>query len=158
MVLMKAQEKQQLDAMRQQCGQERDLQVKQVENGYVIQSVVRFFMDQGNGPVNVGEMSDTTVAVTATECAVIASNFLKYGEFWPDDAEPFADETVEPDFVGGTDPVAEALMPEVVDQNYKDSMRRDHIMPEVAARKPFYTGDVPPALPIAGENLQDLDK
>ena len=154
MVLMKQDERRQFLALKQQCGQERDLQVKQVENGFVIQSVIRFFIDQGEGPVSAGEVSDTTVAVSATEAGLIAKNFMQHGEFWPDgipaeidtpdDPGTFSQEVV--DQVMST-PFVQHSVPEVVDQNYKDAMRRDHIMPEVAARQPFYTGEVSPYPP-----------
>ena len=106
MVLMKAEDKQRLEQMRQQCGQERDLQIKQVENGFIIQAVTRFFVDQGSGPVQAGEMSDTTIAVTAYEAGTIAANYMRHGEFWPDGM------AADDDDVTGADPVLDAIMPE----------------------------------------------
>lgn len=102
MVLMKPQERQQYLAMRAQCGQERDITVKQVEGGYIVQTATRFFVDQGQGPVSVSEVIDTAIATSGHEAALIASNFLKHGEFWPDEGQTVED---EPEHVEGHDPV-----------------------------------------------------
>jgi len=115
MVLMKAEDKQRLEQMRQQCGQERDLQIKQVENGFIIQSVTRFFVDQGQGPVQAGEMSDTTIAVTAYEAGTIAANFMRYGEFWPDELGDDAKAMLD----GAHDPI----MPELHGRDTIDKTR-----------------------------------
>jgi len=115
MVLMKAEDKQRLDQMRQQCGQERDLQIKQVENGFVIQCVTRFFVDQGQGPVQAGEMSDTTIAVTAYEAGTVAANFMRYGEFWPDKVEDDASAMLD----GAHDPIMPELRGETIEETRK---------------------------------------
>jgi len=117
MVLMKKQDRDTIIAMREQCGQERDVNVKQVECGFVIQSVTRFFTIDNGGPVEVAVIQDTCVAVTSHEAALVASNFIKHGEFWPDDMKvdttnENADMLTDDDHVTGDDPVLDALMPE----------------------------------------------
>jgi hypothetical protein len=142
MVLMKQDERRQFLALKQQCGQERDLQVKQVENGFVIQSVIRFFIDQGEGPVSAGEVSDTTVAVSATEAGLIAKNFMQYGEFWPDGI-PAEIDVPEPEKEQGEvfDPgvssqvMATPFYASGVSAYPPTTKDDDHIMPEVRSKK-----------------------